>query len=153
MLCERLPNTIPMMMLQFTLAPGTENQKELQSVSLLMLCLWSLKSLEETAALALKRKLPLWFFSLLQLSLSKFLILASSWNEPLLHRTSLGSSLFQLGFRSPSLALLPDRTELALFIVKSLWWCHGLSWFQSGFKLSTFEAGGWLCKLSFDGPA
>lgn len=88
----------------------------------------------------------------LQLSLSRLLILASSWNESLLLWTSLGSSLFQLGFCSRSLVLLPDLTELALFIVKSLWWCHGLSWFQSGFRLSTVEAGEWLCKLSFAGP-
>lgn len=90
--------------------------------------------------------------SLLQLSLSKLLILAPSWNESRLLWTSLGSSLFQLGFWSPSLVLPLDLTESALFIVKSLWWCHVLSWFQSGFKLSIFEAGDWLCKLSFDGP-
>lgn len=107
-------------------------------------------SLWVTAAPCSWRTISIVCLFLLQLSLRKLLIPAS-WNESLLW-TSLGSSLFQLGFCSRSLVLLPDLTELALFIVKSLWWCHGLSWFQSGFSLSTVEAGEWLCKLSFAGP-
>ena len=122
------------------------NQFLLWGLTLDNLCVW-----ERQQPLILKGKFPLGLF-LLQLSLSKLLILASSWNEFLLLWTSLGSLLLQLGFCSWSLVLLPDLTERALFIVKSLWWCHWPSWFQSVFKQSTVEAGLWLCKLSFAGP-
>lgn len=64
--------------------------------------------------------------------------LSFSWLFPLL-----------LGFCSPSSALFPDLMELALFIVKRLWWRHRLSWFQS---VGLVGAGEWLCKLSFAWP-
>lgn len=124
----------------------SSNQFLFWGLTLDNICVW-----ERQQPLILKGKFPLCLF-LLQLSLNKLLVLASSWNEFLLLWTSLGSLLLQLGFCSSSLVLLPDLTELALFIVKSLWWCHWPSWFQSSFKRSTVEAGLWLCKLSFAGP-